>query len=107
MKRYVAKKEEIDTTSKVGNICGFINTEGHKGYLVFVGVDNSLSAVLVEKGYTMPNTSCGSHENNTFTSVDDFVQNANKQFSNNLVAVTIKDIYFFDTLKEMHKWLSE
>ena len=107
MKRYIPKKDEVETTSKIGKICGFIDTEGHKGYLVYVGVDNSLSAVLVEECYTVPNTSCGPHENNTFASVDDFVQNANEKFSSYGVEVEVKEIYFFDTLKEMHKWLSE
>lgn len=107
MKRYVAKKEEIETTQEVGRICGFISTDGRKGYLVFVGEEHKLSAVLADDGYSVPNTSCGSHENNTFASVNDFVQNANKKFSSYDVSVEVKEIYFFDTPKEMHRWLSE
>lgn len=107
MKRYVAKKEEVKTTSKIGKICGFIDTEGHKGYLVYVGNRGSLSAVLTEDNFATPNTSCGVYEHNQFASVDDFVQNANKKFSSYGVMVEIKEIYFFDTLKEMHRWLSE
>lgn len=107
MKRYMAKKEEVETTSEIGKICGFICTDGRKGYLVFVGEGHKLSAVLVDDGCSVPNISCGSHENNTFASVDDFVQNANKKFSSYGVAVEVNEIYFFDTLKEMHKWLSE
>jgi hypothetical protein len=107
MKRYVLKKEEVETTSKIGEICGFIDTEGRKGYLVYIGNSGNLSAILTEDNDIVPNTSWGVYEQNQFTSVDDFVQNANEQFSRRGVMVRVKDIYFFDTLKEMHKWLSE
>jgi len=108
MKRYVAKKEEVETTSEIGKFCGFVTSEDLKGYLVYTGdCYDRLNAVLVEEyeKLKIPNTSCG--ETVTFASVEDFVQNANEQFSNNSVAVTVKDIYFFDSLKEMHRWLSE
>lgn len=71
-----------------------------------MGVYDRLSAVLTENAPSVPNTSCGCQED-WFTSVDDFAQNANMQFSKNGVNVTVKEIYFFDTLKEMHRWLSE
>lgn len=105
VKRYVEKKEE--TTSKIGKICGFVITGDIKGYLVYVGKEGSLNAVLVEECDTAPNTPCGSHLNNSFSSVEDFVKNANKHFEKNNVLVHVKDFYFFETLKEMYRWLSE
>ena len=107
MKRYIAKKEEVETTPEIGKICGFICTDGCKGYLVYVGEGHKLSAVLADDVCSVPNTSCGDNVTNQFTSVDDFVQNANEKFSSYGVMVEVKEIYFFDTLKEMHKWLSE
>ena len=112
MKRYIAKKKKVETTSEIGKICGFTarrNEEGkvNKGYLVYVGnTYRHLKAVIVEQTMEVPNASLGDEETK-FASIKDFVENANDYFSRQAVAVSIDDIYFFDTLKEMHKWLSE
>ena len=112
MKRYVTKKDEVEITSEIGKFCGFTTTDGLKGYLVYTGgvyagTASILHAVLVQSGMTTPNVSCGRVSDNSFSSVEYFVRNANTVFSEYQVSVRVKDIYFFDTLKEMHKWLSE
>lgn len=111
MKRYVGKKEEVETTTEIGRFCGFTTTAGKKGYLVYSGTKNLLDpiihAVLVEPGIVVPNVSCGDVSENSFPSVEYFVNNANKVFAASCVTTRVEDIYFFVTLKEMHRWLSE
>lgn len=104
-KRYVAK-EEVEVTSDIGKICGF--TAGNeKGYLVYTGDDRGISAVMGKSASSRPNSSCGEHEDGLFSSVEDFVKNANAQFNKHHVCVTVENIYFFDSLKELYRWLSE
>lgn len=105
MKRYVPAQEE--TTTKIGRFCGFTTQCGLKGYLVYMGSPNRLKAVFAEEGTTVTNTCAGVFDKGMFQDVKDFVENANSKFYDQCIDVRVKDIYFFDSLKEMHKWLSE
>lgn len=112
MKRYVPKRKE-ETTSEIGEICGFIDNEGVKGYLVYVGSNkddnpnNELHAVSSETlrpglEDSVPNPSYGGANKNIFYGVEDFVRRGLQDCIN-----SVSEIYFFESQKELHRWLAE
>lgn len=101
MKRYVPKESE-ETTSEIGDICGFVDSNGWKGYLVYVGIsDHKVHAINLITTMDTPNSSYGFVGDNTFSNIEDFIERGLQSSSN------VSIIYFFDTQKELHKWLSE
>lgn len=110
-KLYVEKKEEVETTSEVGRFLGFTTAEKEKGYLVFTGSSEDsklLHAVIVSDNFSeVPNVSCGTASDNNFSSIVDFVKNHEKIFYKKDICTIVDAIFFFDTLKELHRWLGE
>jgi len=108
MKLYVRKPEVVETTTEIGNFCGFTTTSGEKGTLVYTGDSGVLHAILCNEDTDgIPNSSCGDITVNRYKSVKDFIDRHCEVFQQGHVCVSIADFYFFDSAKELHRWLSE
>lgn len=108
MKRYVKREVEVETTTEIGDIVGFETSGARKGTLVYVGLTGNLHAIMCDgDGFGTPNSSCGSIQENKYTSVEDFINRHAEVFSKHGIVVTIDSFFFFDTVKELYRWLSE
>jgi hypothetical protein len=106
-KLYVTIKEE--ETSEAGRFCGFTTQCGEKGLVLYFGNDKSgmdrFHAIIANEDFPdSPNTSIGSFDCD-FASIEDFVNNHDRRLKG--LASTVKEIYFFDSLKELFAWLAE
>jgi len=108
MKRYVKREVEVETTTEIGDIVGFETSDARKGTLVYVGLTGKLHAIVCD-GYDFgtPNSSCGDFSENKYSSVEDFINRHAEVFSKHRICVTIDNFFFFDTAKELYRWLSE
>ena len=109
MKRYVKREVEVETTTEIGNIVGFETSDAGKGTLVYVGLTGNLHAIMCDGdgGFGAPNSSCGNNSENKYSSVEDFINRHKDVFSEHGICVTIDSFFFFDTAKELYRWLSE
>lgn len=113
MKRYVKKEVEVETTTEIGDIVGFETSDARKGTLVYVGLTGNLHAIVCDGivcdgcGFNTPNSSCGDISENKYLSVEDFINRHAEVFSKHGISVTIDSFFFFDTAKELYRWLSE
>ena len=108
MKRYVKREVEVETTTEIGDIVGFETSDARKGTLVYGGLTGNLHAIVCDGGsFGVPNSSCGLISENTFLSVEDFINRHTEVFNKHGIAVTIDSFFFFDTAKELYRWLSE
>lgn len=108
VKKLYVEKNECATTSEIGKFLGFTTKSGEKGHLVFCGTSASgedLHAIIVREG--QPNASCGTANDNHFRSIGQFVAQADEVFTRIGVCTRVKEIYFFDTLQELYRWLGE
>lgn len=109
---------EIDFQEKRLNIfdlrpcdhIGFIDDDGHKGYLVYVGDVEAregesiynISAVSLRAGdLCVPNTSYGVYSKNKNTSVSGALSIQDRTYA------SIKAAYKFNSIQALHRWLGE
>ena len=108
MKRYVKREVEVETTTEIGDFVGFETSDARKGTLVYVGLTGNLHAIVCDNGVLgAPNSSCGDISENKYLSVEDFINRHKDVFSEHGICVTIDSFFFFDTDKELYRWLSE
>ena len=108
MKRYVKREVEVETTTEIGDLVGFETSDARKGTLVYVGLTGNLHAIVCDGCcFGTPNSSCGDISENKYLSVEDFINRHAEVFSKHGISVTIDSFFFFDTAKELYRWLSE
>lgn len=108
MKRYVRNKIDVETTTEIGNVVGFETTDNRKGTLVYTGETNVLHAIVCDgEGFGVPNSSCGTVDQNKYKSVEDFINRHASVFEESGISICIKDFYFFDNAKNLYGWLSK
>ena len=108
MKRYVKREVEVETTTEIGDLVGFETSDARKGTLVYVGLTGNLHAIVCDGcGFNTPNSSCGDISENKYVSVEDFINRHAEVFIEHEIGVTIDSFFFFDTAKELYRWLSE
>lgn len=108
MKRYLEREVEVETTTEIGDFVGFETIDAGKGTLVYVGLTGNLHAIVCDNGgFGTPNSSCGNISENKYLSVKDFINRHAEVFSKHGIGVTIDNFFFFDTAKELYRWLSE
>jgi len=107
MKRVIfeEEKETVNHSElKISDIVGFVENGGSKGYFVYVGDEKNgaiaVSAVSIVRSQEVPNMCYGAYENNKYKEIPYIGQSLTSVSS-------IREMYKFDTQKELHKWLSE
>ena len=100
MKKVIFEEPKNDTVSikniKISDPIGFVDTIGAKGHFVYAGCVNNLQECLYH-AISLNDRSYGIFSNNKYKSVPEKLQ----------CHVQIKEMYVFDTRKELYKWLSE
>jgi hypothetical protein len=91
----VIKAEDIDVYN---DILGFVDSNGDKGYTVYVGHSEKVSAVSMREMPCVVNVSHGGHEENRHKDIESLM-NLNGS------AFVINELYKFDSKKELFEWL--
>ncbi len=107
MKRHVEREVEVEPTTEIGENVGFTTLDNRKGTLVYVGEAETLHAIILNTRDSLPNSSCGAIQENKYSSAEDFISRHKDVFSEHGICVTIDSFFFFDTVKELYRWLSE
>lgn len=101
----LGKKQAINVSDlTIADHVGFVDNFGHKGYFVYVGMDKDhkfcVHAVSLRTASNMCNTSHGNISQNWYTSIP-------KKFDTNYDDDTIVEMRVFDTIQDLHLWLSK
>lgn len=95
------KQKEISIEDlKITDHVGFVDIMGEKGYFVYVGKRDHVSAISSSGGAVTCNRSYGDHSENHHDEIKDYFSYLDK-------GGQPVEMYKFETRKELYKWLSE
>lgn len=106
MKKVILKErpEELNISDlSVSDHIGFIDTNGYKGHFVHIGLkddfgNNTIHAIRPCDGDLGPTITYGRFEENQYYDIPEKLSTQ---------SINIQEMYYFNSYKELYKWLSE